>query len=161
MHGVTAGYLAASLTVAAILFGLGWLLLPLLAVPLAWHALRAALVRTQPARGHEAFLLRTYLLMALLLALLYVAPGIWALRTLDPYSELGALLGTRDPEAILHWLRLWLAEQLGNPGAGIAPVVAAGIAWFVLHAAISVVIGIWLMVRVLRRFLRWSERLPA
>lgn len=161
MHPVTAGYLFAGLVITAIAFSFGWLMLPLLILPLLWHGLRAVLSRSQPARGHEAFLLRSYALATVFLCLLYVVPGLWALRTLDPQSELAAVLGTRDLETIVHWFQLWFSDQLRAPGSGLVAVATAGVFWLLMHSLLSAAIGIYLMVRVLRRFLRWSERQPA
>ena len=72
-----------------------------------------------------------------------------------------AVLGTRDPGTIIHWLKLWLADQLREPSGAFALHMASGFFWFASHALLSLAIGIYAMVRLLRRFLRWSDRQPA
>lgn len=161
MHGVTAGYLLAGSLAALVFFGMGWLVLLLLPLFLIWHALRCLSDRGDIAHSHEAFLLRSHLLLALLLLLLYALPLGWVLSAMDPDSELAAVLGTRDPAIITHWLKLWLADQLREPSGAFALQMASGFFWFASHALISIAVGIYTMVRLLRRFLRWSDRKPA
>lgn len=158
MHGVTAGYLFAGGLAALIFFGMGWLVLPLLPVMALWHALRCARCHSGIVNTHEAFLLRSHLLLTLLLLLLYALPMGWVLRAVDPNSELAAVLGTRDPTTIIHWLKIWLADQLRSPSGAFALQMASGAAWFAAHALISMLIGTYAMMRLLRRFLRWSDR---
>lgn len=161
MHGVTAGYLLGGGIATLVFFGMGWLALPLLPLFLIWHALRCLGDRGHVAHSHEAFLLRSHLLLALLLLLLYALPLGWVLRAMDPGSELAAVLGTRDPAVIAHWLKLWLADHLQEPSGAFALQMASGFFWFASHALLSMAIGLYAMVRLLRRFLRWSDRNPA
>lgn len=161
MHGVTAGYLLAGSLAALIFFGMGWLVLPLLPLFLIWHALRCLGKHSSVVHSHEAFLLKSHMLMALLLLLLYALPLGWVLSAMDPGSELAAVIGTRDPATIAHWLKLWLADQLRDPSGAFALQMASGFFWFASHALLSLAVGIYAMVRLLRRFLRWSDRQPA
>lgn len=159
MLGVTLGYLSAGGVAAAVFLNLGWLVLPVLPLPLLWHGVRGATMRAELPRSHERALFGCHVWMLALLGLLYALPIGWGYSALDPESELAALLGSRDIEAILQWLELWLKDQADSPA--FAFNLASGFAWFAAHAALSAVVGIFLMVKVLRRFLRWSDRLPA
>lgn len=161
MRAVTAGYLLAGGAAAATLFSMGWLVLPLIPILLLWHALRQAVDRDPLSRSHERFLLQSHLWLGGLLLLLYALPLAWMASAMDPSSELAAVLGTRDPDAIVLWFKLWAADQLRDPSPLFAAQVASGFLWFATHAVISALIGILILVRLIRRFLRWSERVPA
>lgn len=161
MHAVTAAYLFAGGLTALVLFSIGWAALLLVPLFLIWHGLRCTWVREPVVRSHDAFLLRSHLLLGMLLLALYAIPFCWALLIMDPDSEVAAILGTRDPEAVLHWFRLWAADQFLSPSPALAASVFASLGWFALHAAASALIAILMMVRLLRRFLRWSDRQAA
>lgn len=161
MRAVTAGYLLAGGAATATLFSMGWLLLPLIPLLLVWHTVRRGVDRDPLSRSHEAFLLQNYLWLGGLLLLLYALPLGWMLSAMDPRSELAAVLGTRDPEAIVLWFKLWAADQLRDPSPAFAASVAGGFLWFATHAVISALIGILILLRLIRRFLRWSEGMPA
>ncbi|MBY8965572.1 hypothetical protein [Algiphilus sp.] len=161
MRAVTAGYLLAGAAAAATLFSLGWLILLGIPVLLLWHGVRSLTDRDALSRSHERFLLQNYVWHGGLLLLLYALPLVWLFTALDPQSELAAVLGTRDPEAIVLWFKLWAADQLRDPSPVFAANVAGGMLWLATHAIISALIGILLLLRLIRRFLRWSERQPA
>jgi len=161
VRAVTAGYLLAGGGAIATLFSMGWLTLPLIPLMVLWHLLRRAVDRDPISRSHEGFLLQIYLWLGGLLLLLYAMPLAWMLSALDPSSELAAVLGTRDPEAIVLWFKLWAADQLRDPSPVFAAQLASGFLWFATHTVISALIGILILVRLIRHFLRWSERMPA
>jgi uncharacterized membrane protein len=158
---VMVGYLLSGLVAALVFFSLGpvaFLLSPLLMIV---FGIAAGGNRDALRRSHYWFQFRTQIWLLLALSLVYLLPLWWLWGSFDPDGELVALLNTRDSEAIRAWVELWLAESVFAAGAWTGSAMALLFFYMVLHALVSMVIGIWLSIRLVRRLLRWTDRLPA
>lgn len=148
--GVTLGYLAASAIVAALWFGIGLILLPVMLLLALLHGMAGAGRRANTAGTHHRWLAAHHLwsvaaYLFVLLAPLVAIPalltdGMTVLNTLvqapHPLTTLAAAWPTLD-----HWPLLI--------GSGL--VFLSG--WFVAT--------LWISFRLLRRGLRWAEGAPA
>ncbi len=154
---VTWGYLSGALLVMLAFANLGPLLM--LLAPFAYGACRWAAGDASATVGsHLRFVGRTWigaLLAYLLLYALLLFPALLAIEALNVVIEAAA---AADPGAVvptvMRSLQAWLSTAPGWP-------LAAAVLMFVLHGLASFLIATWLAVRLIRRWLRWTDRLPA
>ncbi|HET7312961.1 hypothetical protein [Salinisphaera sp.] len=147
--GVTLGYLVAAGLTAGLWTGVGLILLPVMLLLAALHALAAAGGVDCPG-SHHRWLAAHYLLSVIALCLVLLAPlaALPALLT-DTMTVINTLLYAPHPIATLA--AAW-------PALGHWPtLIGAGLVFFFGWFAVM----LWISLRLLRRGLRWAEGAPA
>jgi hypothetical protein len=154
---VTLGYFGGTLLPLLAFANLGTLLVLLSPFAIVLHRLAAR--DTPPTvASHHRFLARTWggaLVVYLLLYALLLLPLLLAFQVLEVALQAAA---AADPGAVLPTVLTSLQAYLSTaPGWPVATAVLL----FVVHGLASLIIATWLAVRLIRRWLRWSDRLPA
>ena len=146
--GVTAGYLLAGLIAAALWVGIGVLLLPVMAVLALLHWM-AGSARDAVRQSHHRWLARHHALSVLALSLVLAVP-LLAIPTLHSTADtvLNTIAYAPHPGETLA--AAW-------PALDIEELVAAGFIAVAGWARVT----LWLSVRVILRWLRWTEGRPA
>lgn len=146
--GVTLGYIAAGTLAAALWLGFGVLLVPLMLVMALLHWLAAA-GTASVADSHHSWLGRHHALSALALLLVLVAP-LFAIPTL--LTSVMTVLNTLAyaPHPVETLAAAW--PELGVGTLLLAAFVAI-IGWLL--------VTLWISIRLIRRWLRWSDNRPA
>ncbi|MES1927135.1 hypothetical protein [Salinisphaera sp. T31B1] len=150
--GVTLGYLAAGAAAVALWFGIGIVLLPLMAVAaiIHWHAGRPRVHKqAEPADSHHRWLARHHTLSVLALLLVLIVP-LLAIPTL--HTSLTTLVNTLAyaPHPAETLAVAW-------PQLGLGKLMAAGL----IATAGWLLVTLWISVRLILRWLRWADRRPA
>jgi uncharacterized membrane protein len=155
--GVVLGYATAASMVLMIFVQLGLfavLLAPVMCV-LHWVTARG---HDSVNASHHRFLARTWLYaiiaqLAVLTALGFAFAEVWNLGAIIIDAVAAAQPGEEAAMAF-DSLAAYLDYTAGRP---LFMLVAA----FLVHGVATTVIGAWLSVRLVRRWLRWSDRRPA
>lgn len=151
------GYAAAAVMTALVFLQQGVLAILLAPVALLLHA-QAALRSPRVAASHHRFLLRTWLYAALLHALLY---AVLLLKVVDGALFLGALWDGLRAASGEGGLERFLAIVEALIEADQWAAMEAVIVFALLHLLSAALLAAWLAVRLIRRWLRWCDGLPA
>jgi len=146
--GITVGYLVAGATAAALWIGVGVLLMPLMLVFALLHWFAAG-GHNPIAHSHHRWLARHHALSCVVLLLVLIAP-LLVLPTL--YNSAMTVLNTLAyaPHPAETLAAAW--PQLGI-GQLMFAVFVTSAGWLLAT--------LWISVRVIRRWLRWTDRRPA
>jgi hypothetical protein len=154
--GVPVGYLLAACMTGLVFLNLG--LLAALLSPLAWLLHRWLAAASAPiAASHHRFLARTWIVTGVLHLLLYalLAVPLWQLLVL---VQIALQASAADPG--MGWIAPFDSLSAYIQGTGGMPLLmAAGV--LLLHLGAALFIGLWLSVRLMRRWLIWVDRRPA
>lgn len=149
-----AGYLGGALLVLMVFSQMGLLVLFLAPAALLLHGLAAR--RASPfAASHHRFLARTWGYSVAVLVLLYalIALPLWQLLTLVDVAADAVAAADRGRELETVWTSLSAYLRYGGGPSPLWMAVSV-----ILHLGGSFLISAWLAVRLIRRWLRWSER---
>lgn len=143
--GVTGGYILAGALILLLWFGVGVLLLPIMAVLAVLHALRG-LSMTGVTRSHHLWLARHHL-WATLALLLIVAVALIAvpLAARTGMTIFNTLLQAPNPIETL---------AAAFPALGLPKIITLGLSAFLGWLLVS----LWLTVRLVVHWRRWSSR---
>lgn len=146
--GVTLGYILAGTLAAALWFGVGVLLIPVMLVMALLHWLATPGTQTL-ADSHHRWLGRHHALSALALVLVLIAP-LLALPTLltSAMTVLNTLAYAPHPMETL---------AVAWPELGVGTLLLAA---FVALAG-WLLVTLWISIRLIRRWLRWTDNRPA
>ncbi|HLQ84525.1 MAG TPA: hypothetical protein VK110_00085 [Salinisphaeraceae bacterium] len=146
--GVTGGYLLAGCMLLLLWFGIGLLLLPIMAVLAVLHALRGLAV-DGVARSHHLWLARHHLwaTLALLLVTLTALTAV-PLAVRSGSTMLNTL--AQAPSPLQTLAAAW-------PQLGLPHIVLLGLTAFLGWLLVT----LWLSIRLIRRWLRWIDRRKA
>ncbi len=155
--GVVLGYAGAASMVLLIFVQLGLLAVLLAPFLLVGHWM-AARGKDPVSASHHRFLGRTWLYAALaqfavLAAIGFAFTEVWNLGVIVVDAMAAAEPGEELAMAFQS-LSAYLDYTAGRPLITLAAV-------FILHGVATTVIGAWLSVRLVRRWLRWSDRQAA
>lgn len=155
--GVVLGYAAAAAMVLLIFVQMGLFAVLLAPVMCVLHWVIAS-GRVPVIASHHRFLARTWLYALLaqvaVLGVIGVAfAEVWSLGTIV-FDAIAAAEPGEEVAMAANSLSAYLDYTAGRP---LLMLVGA----FVIHAIATTVIGAWLSIRLVRRWLRWSDGQPA
>lgn len=155
--GLVLGYASAAAMVLLIFVQLGLFVVLLAPVMCVVHWVTAS-GRDHLSASHHRFLARTWLYamvaqLAVLATLGIAFTEVWNLGTII-FDAIAAAEPGEEAAMAFSSLTAYLDYTAGRPLFMLMAV-------FVIHGLATTVIGAWLSVRLVRRWLRWSDRQPA
>lgn len=143
--GITGGYVAAAGIVILLWFGLGLLLLPVMAILAVIHALRGLAVDGVP-RSHHLWLARHHVWSVLALLLVTAAVLVAVPMAIQAGMTIVNTLA-QAPNPVATVAAAW-------PALGLPRIVTLGLLAF----GGWLVVTIWLSIRLIVHWLRWVDR---